>query len=75
MKLLINFIFNSLQESWGQFVDVCNTISKDKTGDSSDWLNSKDVVDFLTSSNVTQTSACSYEPIALNCFLNNVVSC
>lgn len=63
----------SLQESWGQFVDVCNTIAKDRNPDTSVWLNSKDAVDLLTSPNITQTSACSYEPIVLNCFLNNVI--
>ena len=68
-----NFCICSLQESWGQFVDVCNTIAKDRNPDTSVWLNSKDAVDLLTSPNITQTSACSYEPIVLNCFLNNVV--
>lgn len=63
----------SLQESWGQFVDVCNTISKDRNQNPYEWLNSKDAVDLLTSSNITQTNACSSEPIVLNCFLNNVI--
>ena len=72
--ILIPFTCYSLQESWGQFVDVCNTISKDRNQNPYEWLNSKDAVDLLTSSNVTQTNACSSEPIVLNCFLNNVVS-
>ena len=67
-------LFYSLQESWGQFVDVCNTISQDRNQNPSEWLNSRGAVDLLASSNITQTNACSYEPIALNCFLNNVVS-
>lgn len=66
--------FDSLQESWGQFVDVCSTISNEKTQDPLEWLSSKDAVDLLASSDVIQTSSCPYEPIALNCFLNNVVS-
>lgn len=63
----------SLQESWGQFVDVCSTISNEKTQDPPEWLSSKDAVDLLASSDVIQTSSCPYEPIALNCFLNNVI--
>lgn len=53
-------------------MDACNDIPQ-VSRSSSEWLNPEQAVELLTDPQFIESNVCIPEPMAINCFLNNVV--
>ena len=54
-------------------MDACNDIPQVSKSSGAEWINAEQAVELMTDPQFAESNMCIPEPMAINCFLNNVV--